>query len=132
MDLAALDYPLPPSAIAQTPAEPREAARLLVIDRATGALADHVVRELPDLLKNKKNHGKWVAYYGDERIGIAPSDEPLIRECIRRGLRDDEYDLEIIEPHARPPWEPEDIEPGGHEVDDMEDSDQPGAAGATA
>jgi S-adenosylmethionine:tRNA ribosyltransferase-isomerase len=51
VDLAALDYALPPSAIAQTPAEPREAARLLVIGRATGALADHVVRDLPDLLR---------------------------------------------------------------------------------
>jgi S-adenosylmethionine:tRNA ribosyltransferase-isomerase len=51
VDLAALEYPLPPSAIAQTPAEPREAARLLAIDRASGALRDHVVRELPDLLR---------------------------------------------------------------------------------
>ena len=51
MEIAALDYPLPPAAIAQTPAEPREAARLLVVDRATGALADHVVRDLPELLQ---------------------------------------------------------------------------------
>jgi S-adenosylmethionine:tRNA ribosyltransferase-isomerase len=51
VDLAELDYPLPPSAIAQTAAEPREAARLLVIHRATGHLSDHVVRELPDLLR---------------------------------------------------------------------------------
>ena len=52
MELAALDYPLSPAAIAQTPAEPREAARLLVVDRATGALADHVVRDLPELLQS--------------------------------------------------------------------------------
>jgi S-adenosylmethionine:tRNA ribosyltransferase-isomerase len=51
VELDALDYPLPPSAIAQTPAEPREAARLLTIHRATGALADHVVMELPELLR---------------------------------------------------------------------------------
>ena len=51
MDLADLDYPLPPSAIAQTPAEPRESARLLVIDRTTGALDDRIVRDLPDLLR---------------------------------------------------------------------------------
>ena len=51
MELAELDYPLPSAAIAQTPAEPREAARLLVVDRATGALADHVVRDLPELLR---------------------------------------------------------------------------------
>jgi len=46
-----LDYALPPAAIAQTPAEPREAARLLVIDRAGGGLADHAFLELPDLLR---------------------------------------------------------------------------------
>jgi S-adenosylmethionine:tRNA ribosyltransferase-isomerase len=51
VELAELDYPLPPTAIAQTPAEPREAARLLVVDRTGGALSDHVVRELPELLR---------------------------------------------------------------------------------
>jgi S-adenosylmethionine:tRNA ribosyltransferase-isomerase len=51
VDLAALDYHLPPSAIAQTPAEPRDAARLLRLDRATGAFTDHAVRALPELLR---------------------------------------------------------------------------------
>ena len=32
------DYPLPAEAIAQTPAEPRDASRLLVLDRATGRI----------------------------------------------------------------------------------------------
>ena len=51
VELADLDYLLPPSAIAQTPAEPRDSARLLVADRSTGALTDHIVRDLPDLLR---------------------------------------------------------------------------------
>jgi S-adenosylmethionine:tRNA ribosyltransferase-isomerase len=51
VDLVDLDYPLPPEAIAQTPAAPREAARLMVIDRATARFADHVFLELPELLR---------------------------------------------------------------------------------
>ncbi len=35
------DYALPEELIAQTPAEPRSASRLLVLDRAAGALAHH-------------------------------------------------------------------------------------------
>ena len=34
-------------------------------------------------------------------------------------------DLDVIEPHARPQWETEDIEPGGHEVEDVQSLDQP-------
>jgi len=86
-------------------------------------------RDLPELLENKKIRGKWVAYHGNERIGIARTEVELIRECLRRGLRDDEYDLDVIEPHARPPWEPEEIEPGGHEVDDVDDSNATGTVG---
>jgi S-adenosylmethionine:tRNA ribosyltransferase-isomerase len=51
VDVAEFDYDLPADAIAQAPAESREAARLLVIERATGALADRSVADLPDLLR---------------------------------------------------------------------------------
>jgi S-adenosylmethionine:tRNA ribosyltransferase-isomerase len=51
VDLAGYDYDLPPGCIAQHPAPARDAARLLLIDRATGALADHTVRDLPALLR---------------------------------------------------------------------------------
>ncbi len=51
MELEAFDYELPPSAIAQAPAERREAARLLLIDRPSGALADRVFADLPSLLR---------------------------------------------------------------------------------
>jgi S-adenosylmethionine:tRNA ribosyltransferase-isomerase len=45
------DYDLPEEAIAQAPAEPRDAARLLV-DRGPGAPPQHAhVRDLPDLLQ---------------------------------------------------------------------------------
>lgn len=47
-----LDYNLPESAIAKEPANPRDAARLMLIDRASGAAREHtIVRELPRLLR---------------------------------------------------------------------------------
>jgi S-adenosylmethionine:tRNA ribosyltransferase-isomerase len=45
------DYDLPPELIAQTPAEPRDSARLLVVDRARGLLDHRVFHELPDILR---------------------------------------------------------------------------------
>lgn len=51
MDLALFDYRLPPERIAQEPMEPRDRARLLVLGRASGRLADRAVGELPELLR---------------------------------------------------------------------------------
>ena len=45
-----LDYDLPPELIAQHPVEPRDAARLLVFDRASGAVRHRTAAELPDEL----------------------------------------------------------------------------------
>jgi hypothetical protein len=67
-------------------------------------------RDLPDLLTNKRNHGKWVCYHGDERIGIANSDVPLLRKCLRRGIPDDQYDLFVVKPRDIPPWQPEEVD----------------------
>lgn len=50
MRLADLDYPLDPARVAQTPVEPRDAARLLV-DRGSGPAEHRFVRDLPDLLR---------------------------------------------------------------------------------
>jgi len=51
VELSDLDYDLPRAAIAQAPPETREAARLLVIDRASGDLDDRRVSDLPQLLR---------------------------------------------------------------------------------
>ncbi|MGQ0836664.1 MAG: tRNA preQ1(34) S-adenosylmethionine ribosyltransferase-isomerase QueA [Gammaproteobacteria bacterium] len=44
------DYDLPEELIAQSPLAERSASHLLVLDRASGALADRVMRDLPQLL----------------------------------------------------------------------------------
>ncbi|MEK7384087.1 MAG: S-adenosylmethionine:tRNA ribosyltransferase-isomerase, partial [Elusimicrobiota bacterium] len=40
MDISLFDYQLPADRIAQKPMEPREAAKLLVLDRETGGIDD--------------------------------------------------------------------------------------------
>jgi len=51
MKLSELDYNLPPERIAQHPLPERDASRMLLLDRATGAWEDRQFRELPDLLR---------------------------------------------------------------------------------
>ena len=46
-------YDLPQRLIAQTPAQPRDAARMMVIDRKTGLRSDHIFREFPDYLTDR-------------------------------------------------------------------------------
>ncbi len=44
------DYFLPPERIAQTPVEPRDSSRLLVLDRETGALEHRIFRDVGEYL----------------------------------------------------------------------------------
>jgi S-adenosylmethionine:tRNA ribosyltransferase-isomerase len=53
MRTSELDYDLPPELIAQHPAERRDASRLLVYDRATGAVRHRVFSELPQELSGE-------------------------------------------------------------------------------
>jgi S-adenosylmethionine:tRNA ribosyltransferase-isomerase len=53
MDLSTLDYELPPELIAQHPAEPRDASRLLVYDRASAAVRHRTFAELPEELQGE-------------------------------------------------------------------------------
>jgi S-adenosylmethionine:tRNA ribosyltransferase-isomerase len=45
------DYPLPEELIAQTPIEPRDASRLMVIHRATGRIEHRIFRDIGDYLQ---------------------------------------------------------------------------------
>lgn len=51
MDTSAFDFELPPDRIAQQAAEPRDSARLLVVDRATGSWEHRTFADLPSLLQ---------------------------------------------------------------------------------
>ncbi len=57
------DYDLPPELIAQTPIEPRDGSRLLVVDRAQGILAHRLFADLPRLL-----HRGDVLVLNDSRV----------------------------------------------------------------
>jgi S-adenosylmethionine:tRNA ribosyltransferase-isomerase len=52
MDLSLFEYDLPADLIAQEPADPRDASRLLVLDRARGSWEDRHFHALPDLLRD--------------------------------------------------------------------------------
>ena len=53
MDISELDYELPPELIAQDPAERRDASRLLVYERETGAARHRTFGELPEELRGE-------------------------------------------------------------------------------
>ena len=51
MLLSDLDYELPEALIAQVPAEPRDASRLMVLDAAAGTIEHRTFRDLPLFLR---------------------------------------------------------------------------------
>jgi S-adenosylmethionine:tRNA ribosyltransferase-isomerase len=52
MKTSDFDYDLPPELIAQTPVEPRDSSRLLVLNRADGAIVHRKFYEITDFLKS--------------------------------------------------------------------------------
>jgi S-adenosylmethionine:tRNA ribosyltransferase-isomerase len=54
MNLSDFDYELPAERIAQWPLEERDASRLLLLDRSTGAWEDRQFREFPGLLRGNE------------------------------------------------------------------------------
>jgi len=50
---------------------------------------DAFYRDLPELLKEHPR--KWVAYHGDELIGVGRTQTELYHKCLRRGLKEDEF-----------------------------------------
>ena len=62
--------------------------------------------------------GKWVAYHGDERIGIHRDPDFLYRECYRRGIGKGEFFVGHIIARSQPPWAEIEIESGVEGPDD--------------
>ena len=54
-------------------------------------------RDLPELLKKRRNRGKWAAYHGEERVVIARSEVDAYQECFRRGLNRGEFYVDKLE-----------------------------------
>jgi hypothetical protein len=55
-------------------------------------------RDLPELIGS--HAGDWVAYSGEERIGVGPSEKELVLRCVRQGLRDDQFVVRAITPEV--------------------------------
>ena len=67
-------------------------------------------RGLPRLLKRKSRTRRWAGYHGDERIGFGATCAEVYQQCLRRGLKEDEFYVDRVEPSPLPPWEAEEIE----------------------
>jgi len=53
-------------------------------------------RDAPSLCR--EHSGEWVAYHGDERIGLAATRAEAWQECLRRGLPEGEFWVFDIQP----------------------------------
>ena len=56
--------------------------------------------DLPALLADRTSRGKWACYSSEGRVGIGDDHLALIRECVRRGIPDDAFIVERVEPGA--------------------------------
>ncbi len=97
------DYPLPRELVAQTPLEPRDNSRLLVLDRARDTLAHHTFHDLPGLLHKDdllvfndsrvlpaRLHGRRAGTGGRVELLLLRREEPGLWQCLGKpgkGLR---------------------------------------------
>jgi len=88
MDVSELDYELPPELIAQHPAARRDESRLLVVERATGAVRHRRFSELPDEL-----HGE-LAVVNDTKVVPAriPIESPRGEVLLLERVEGDEWE----------------------------------------
>lgn len=104
MDTDAFWYALPPERIAQRPIEPRDQAKLLVLNRKTGAWQDKHVFDLPDLIRpgdllvfnDTKVFKARLKFEGGEILLLRPSDPPSLWLAIGRPAKKLRPGLRIV------------------------------------
>jgi S-adenosylmethionine:tRNA ribosyltransferase-isomerase len=121
MDTALLDYDLPQELVAQLPVEPRDASRLLVYRRESGAIEHRAFRDLPDLLggelavvndsrvvparlRLRRATGGAVEVLLVERLGANGVWEGLVRPARRLRKSEQLGPVRLIEPLADGRW----------------------------
>jgi hypothetical protein len=55
-------------------------------------------RDLPELLKDRRLRGQWVAYHGEQRVGVGRSKRSLYQQCLKHGLPYGEFVVRQIAP----------------------------------
>ena len=75
-------------------------------------------RDLPELLKNKRHQRQWVAYHGDERVGMSKTRTELCQHCLGQGLQRGEFYIGRVKERPTPPWEPTPLEESLYEFTD--------------
>ncbi len=86
---------LPPdgtSEVSAVTAEEAERRRRLALGEQAWAAFQ---RDWPQLAL--EHYGQWVAYHGDQQLGIARSSTELYQACFRRGLKRGEFHVFGIE-----------------------------------
>jgi hypothetical protein len=77
-----------------TPVEPIADDIPEMIRRAQAAFR----RDLPELLKDRRVRGKWVAYHGEKRVGTGVSKQVLYQQCLRQGMAYGEFVVRLVAP----------------------------------
>jgi S-adenosylmethionine:tRNA ribosyltransferase-isomerase len=101
MLVSELDYDLPSELIAQQPVQPRDAARLMRVCRATGSLRHHQVRDLVQLLRPDD-----LLVFNDTRVlrarlrGIKLSGSARVEAILLREIATNHWEA-LLRPSAR-------------------------------
>ena len=55
-------------------------------------------RDLPELLKDRRLRGQWVAYHGEQQLAIGKSKTMLCQQCLQGGTPDMQLYIRLIRP----------------------------------